>query len=302
MQMRKNLSSPKDHIGKLSVLLTGVLLVWWYMIMQNIGDAKNPWVRIHEIKQKQVSTEWSNSSEIIVDNSKEIPKQSADKQDREEIESDNKEVIAELESGEKKDPGQEITADLPTEMNLAVPFFPQAPDADWSLPWKEACEEASLVLAAYYLNDQELSKEQFKKDIIAMVAIEKEMFGDIVDTNVEQTAQVFERYYGIGTTKIIDNPTVEQIKAELVQWHPIVAPFAGRELGNSFFTNGGPRYHMLVIRWYDAKYFYTNDVWTKQGKNFPYNYATIMSALHDFVKPEDGEMIDGAKRILVLRI
>jgi hypothetical protein len=40
---------------------------------------------------------------------------------------------------------------------------------------------------------------------------------------------------------------------------------------------------MLVIRGYDEKYFYTNDVGTRLGENFPYAYAVIMDALHDLV-------------------
>jgi hypothetical protein len=120
--------------------------------------------------------------------------------------------------------------DLPDEMNLAVPFYAQAPDEDRSLPRKEACEEASLVLAAHYLNGEKLTKAQFKEDVLALVDLQYELFGDYVDTNVAETAQLFEAFYGIGTTEIIDNPTIEQIKAELVQGHPIVAPFAGKKL------------------------------------------------------------------------
>jgi hypothetical protein len=87
-----------------------------------------------------------------------------------------------------------------------------------------------------------------------------------------------------------------------VQGHPIVAPFAGKKLWNSHFTSGWPRYHMLVIRWYDEKYFYTNDVGTRHGENFPYTYATIMDALHDLVEVGAGDITEGAKRILVIRI
>jgi len=64
------------------------------------------------------------------------------------------------------------------------------------------------------------------------------MFGDYIDTNISQTAELFEEYYGLGKTLIIDNPTTEDIKYWLAQGNPIVAPFAGRELGNSHFTDG----------------------------------------------------------------
>ena len=155
--------------------------------------------------------------EIIVDTSKNIPEPSADKQEKKEIEADNEEVIDEIEGLNDADTKEINAADLPKEMNLAVPFFPQAPDEDRSLPRKEACEESSIVLAAYYLNGKKLTKAQFKEDILALVELEKQLFGDYVDTDVAQVAKLFEAFYGIGTTEIIDNPTIEQIKAELVQ-------------------------------------------------------------------------------------
>ena len=146
------------------------------------------------------------------------------------------------------DAGKTVDDILPESINLNIPFYAQAPEGDWSLPWKEACEEASITLAAYYMKDQPLSLEQFKEDILNLVALEEEMFGKYIDTNVQETAEVYEAYYGIGTTRILEDPTIEDLKTELAQGHPIVAPFAGRELGNSYFTDGGPRYHMLVIK------------------------------------------------------
>lgn len=38
-------------------------------------------------------------------------------------------------------------ANLPEKINLDIPFFSQAPDGDRTLPWKDACEEASITLA-----------------------------------------------------------------------------------------------------------------------------------------------------------
>ena len=41
---------------------------------------------------------------------------------------------------------------LPKELNLAMTFYSQAPFVDWSEPWQNACEEASILLVAntYY--------------------------------------------------------------------------------------------------------------------------------------------------------
>lgn len=245
-----------------------------------------------------IDTEGTDLPEIIVNESVDIPKPKASDKDLAEVREENKELIEDL--AEVQSTEQIATIGLPNEVNLDIPFFAQAPDGDWSLPWKEACEEASLALAAAYLTDERLSKSEFKQQILDMTGIEENQFGTYIDTNMEQTAQLFEQYYGIGTTKIIDNPTIEQIQSELASGHPIIAPFAGKKLGNSYFTNGGPRYHVLVVRGYDEKYFYTNDVGTKRGENFPYDHDTFMYALHDLVPDGTGDIETGAKRILVL--
>jgi len=46
---------------------------------------------------------------------------------------------------------QQIQNDiLLSEINLPVPFTPQAPHANWAMPYKEACEEASALMAIRY--------------------------------------------------------------------------------------------------------------------------------------------------------
>lgn len=284
----------------LSILVIGFAVIQIYFDTKK--ESIDQWLHADQIDQKNINTEGTDLPEIIVDTTKEIPEPEAEEQEKEEIDTENEEVIAELEDIENDDTRVVVAENLPEEINLAIPFFAQAPDGDWALPWKEACEEASIVLAAYFLNGKKLTLAQFKEDVFAIVKLENQLFGDYIDTTIEQTAEVFEKFYGIGTTKIIDNPTIEQIKAELVQGHPIVAPFAGKKLGNSYFTSGWPRYHMLVIRWYDDTYFYTNDVGTKHGENFPYTYATIMDALHDLVREGEWDISEGAKRILVLSL
>jgi len=189
---------------------------------------------------------------------------------------------------------------LPESINLDIPFYTQAPEGDRSLPWKEACEESSIILAAYFMNNESLWLTEFKQEVYNLVDLQNEMFGKYIDTSVAETKELFDAYYGIWRTQIIDNPTIEEMKYHLAQWHPIVAPFAWKLLGNSNFTNGWPRYHMLVIKGYDDEYFYTNDVWTKRGKDFPYTYDVIMNSLHDLVPVWAWDITNGAKRILVL--
>jgi len=190
---------------------------------------------------------------------------------------------------------------IPDEVNLEVTFYPQSPDANWSLPWKEACEEASIIQAYYYVQDRELSKETFKNEILSIVDVQENILGKYIDTSMSETAQFLEEYYDYTDYEIIDNPTIDNMKNELAQWHPIIAPFAGKELWNSFFTNGGPRYHVLVIVWYKDGFFITNDVGTSRGENFAYSYETIMDAMHDLVPVWEWDILDGEKRILVMK-
>ncbi len=185
--------------------------------------------------------------------------------------------IAEADDAKDAEP-----ATLPDSINLDVPFYPQAPDADWDMPWQEACEEASIVLAYHYFSDEALSKEQFKKDVLGLVDWQNEHFGDYEHSTVNQTAEMLEGYFGFTDYRILENVSIEDMKKELATGHIIVAPFAGRMLGNPFYSGEGPYYHMMVIKGYDQTNFITNDVGTKRGLNFIYPYQTIMNSLHDY--------------------
>lgn len=188
--------------------------------------------------------------------------------------------------------------ELPESINLDVPFFPQAPDADWSLPWKEACEEASITLAHYFFKSEPLTKEKFKEEVLNLVEWQKKNFGQYIDTDIEDTAEMLKEYYAHFNFEIIEDPTVEQIKERLAQGFPVVAPFAGRKLGNPFFSGQGPYYHMLVIKGYDSEHFITNDVGTRRGQDFNYTYETIMEAMTDWGTLD----LDlGVKKVLVVK-
>ena len=133
--------------------------------------------------------------------------------------------------------------------------------------------------------------------MLALIEVEKKLFNNYIDNTIAELQQVYQSYYNHWTSKMIDNPTIDQIKEELSQGNIIVAPFAGRELQNPHFSGSGPRYHMLVIRWYDETYFYTNDVGTLHGENFAYTHDIIINAMHDLTS---WDISQGAKRMLVI--
>ena len=190
---------------------------------------------------------------------------------------------------------------LPPSVQLDLPFYAQAPDANRNQPRQDACEEASIILPAYWLNKKPLSKERFRQDILNLVSLQNQMFGSYVDTTIAQTQQLYDTYYGIWTTKILHDPTEHDLRRELAYWHPIVAPFAGKLLGNPNYSNWGPRYHMMVLVGYDHDwYFITHDVGTRQGAYYRYSQEVIFEALHDFVPVSIWPITIGAKRVLVL--
>ncbi len=190
------------------------------------------------------------------------------------------------------------TTSTTAEINLPIDFYSQAPYADWSMPYQEACEEASLILAYNYVQDIEMSKEEFHEELLRLIEWETEYFGSYEHTTVEETAKMLEQFYGFTSWKIIENPSVEDLQAELSAGNPIVAPFAGRMLGNPNFTGEGPYYHMLVIKGFDNTYFITNDVGTRLGENYQYTHEILMDALHDWHDTDISTL--GEKKVLVL--
>ena len=119
-----------------------------------------------------------------------------------------------------------------------------------------------------------------------MVDWENEHFGYYESTPVEQVVELYKGYFADAfDVKVIEDPTVDDLKQELAQGHLIVGPFAGRMLGNPFYSGEGPYYHMMVIKGYDETHFITNDVGTRRGENFIYDYQTILDAMHDYKEP-----------------
>lgn len=186
------------------------------------------------------------------------------------------------------------------EINLAVPFTVQAPVGDWGQPYQDACEEASvLMVKEYYANGPSVIDTNIAiKEILAMVALEDELFGYNIDTTVAETVLFAEKMYGL-KAEILENPTVAQLKARLDKGQPIIFPAAGRVLKNPYFTPPGPLYHMAVIRGYTKNnQFIVNDPGTKRGNAFLYSFDTIMNAIHDW--NGEADILEGKKLVLIL--
>jgi hypothetical protein len=188
-------------------------------------------------------------------------------------------------------------SDLPSEINLDVPFFTQAPDGNWSLPWQEACEEASVILAYHYASGIPLDLDLYKKELRDLFEWENRNFGDYKDTTIDQTAQMIREFWGFDRVRVVADPTVDQIKRQLAQGNPVVAPFSGRDIKNPFYSNRGPYYHMMVIKGYDSANFITNDVGTRKGANYRYPFVHLMSVMHDW---DEEDVRWGTKKVIIL--
>ena len=192
---------------------------------------------------------------------------------------------------------------LPASINLAVPFTSQAPHGSWTEPYQEACEEASVYMVEqYYAGEREgvINPDKADLDLLNIVAFEEELFGYYEDTTAEQTGTFAELMFGFSNVILIEDPTVEDIKAQLAAGYPVIVPAAGRLLGNPYFTAPGPVYHMLVIRGYTVgNKFIVNDPGTRHGEAYLYDFETIMSAMHDW--NGGGEITGGRKVVLVIQ-
>ncbi|MBI2426705.1 MAG: C39 family peptidase [Candidatus Kerfeldbacteria bacterium] len=190
--------------------------------------------------------------------------------------------------------------ELPPSVLLDVPFTSQAPHADWSLPYKEACEEAAMLML-HLANKKvaSISADDADQAIKDLVAYEVKIFGFYEDTTAEQTVEFAEKFYD-ESYSVIENPTLEDMKKKLAAGKPIAAPMAGQLLGNPYYTAPGPVFHYLVIRGYDdtTSEFITNDPGTRRGELYRYSYDTILNAMHDWPGSEE-KMTTGAKVIIV---
>ena len=163
-----------------------------------------------------------------------------------------------------------------------VPFAPQAPFANWDSPFDEACEEASMIMVDRYYRGLSLTNSLMNSEIIKLIDWQTGR-GYQVDLTAKETQEVLLNFFGL-TSRLLIDPTVDDIKKELDQGNLIIVPAAGRELGNPYFTPPGPIYHMLVIIGYDdnTQEFITNDPGTKRGEKFRYHYQTLLNANHNW--------------------
>lgn len=224
---------------------------------------------------------------------------------------ERRQLIAEQESVEKPTPVKPTPASsskaaslapasssLKAEVNWDVPFTPQAPTGNWDPPFNEACEEASVLMVLRYFHDEPIASPSDADSAIRALAAANEQLGFPIDDTAAQVVELINSQDSSLDVTLLENPTVDQLKKALSDEKLIIVPAQGQELGNPYFRQPGPPYHMLVLRGYTKDgHVITNDPGTKRGEEYVYTWDKLLSAVHDW---NGGDVKNGRKVVIVI--
>lgn len=184
---------------------------------------------------------------------------------------------------------------------LKVPYVSEAPSGNFSGPWKNACEEASMTMVEkYYLGEKSVGIQE-AEDFMAMLFDKEDvLYGSNKNTDAAQTAEIINGYSSYNAVVTAD-PAIEEIKKELEQNRPVISLHRGFDLQNEniTFLATGSSYHMMVIIGYDdeTREFVTNDPGDlKEGAGRRYGYDLFMASIHDY--DYSGNKADGPARVI----
>lgn len=202
-----------------------------------------------------------------------------------------------------KPPTVPVPAEVfPAALRLDVPFLSQAPKKNWAMPYQEACEEASvLMVQAYFAGKQtNFTPDDGDQAILSIVDWAARQYGpELVDMTAAEVATMVEGYMPELEARVKPLKTADDIRRELAKGYPVILPADGKRLENPRFRNGGPRYHMLVIKGYleDGRWI-TNDPGTQYGENFLYSTENLLDSAHDW---NGGDVSNGASVMVVVK-
>jgi len=191
---------------------------------------------------------------------------------------------------------------LPVKVYLPVPFLCQAPYGNWNQPWQDACEEAAIIMAMYYVRGGALDRKSGNQEILDLVRFQEKNWGGHHDLTAAETARLIKDYYKYNNLEVRYNIQVEDMKKELAAGNIVITPMAGRLLGNPYYTSPGPVYHYMLFKGYDEGRgeFLTNDAGTKRGKNYRYKYKVAYNAIHDWTGSKQ-TISRGKKAMIVVK-
>ena len=196
---------------------------------------------------------------------------------------ENVEVILE---SPKQDDKNEIVPNPPsqtkTEINLKVPFIIQSPDQKWEGIYKEACEEASLLMVYGFLENKDITVDFAMTQIAEMINWGNENITESEDLTADQTLELARGFYKL-SGEVVKLNSIDDIKKIVSGGSPVILPALGRELKNPNFKVPGPIYHMLVVKGFTKDgLIITNDPGTRKGKDYLYNPEILFNAIADW--------------------
>ena len=185
----------------------------------------------------------------------------------------------------KKTPQKIVPTAEAAEVTLQVPFSTQAPNDSWSR--NEDCEETSITMANAFLTgttEDKLPADAAQFAIDNLKAWEGLNLGYNADTGADATTKMAEGAFGL-TVSQVQNFTEDDLKAALEGGHPVLLPINAQLLGKAQYANGGPLYHMIVVRGFKGSggnTFIVNDPGTTGGDGNEYPFATLQAASADW--------------------
>jgi len=193
---------------------------------------------------------------------------------------------------------QSSAPNSPNQILIKVPFTSQAPFGVWDNLHNEACEEAALIMAEHWLNQQPLTSHQAEQEILAAVDWQIKNWGGHYDLPAEKIISLAQDFFKIKNIHLVNQPTIDNIKDELNQGNLVLVPMAGRLLKNPYYRQPGPVYHILVVKGYTDKIIITNDAGTRRGEGFSYSYQNFFAAIHKwaYAAPDFGLNITKAQQ------
>ena len=133
---------------------------------------------------------------------------------------------------------------------LDVPFTAQAPTANWDDPrQQDGCEEASLLMAWAWVNKwPSINPQDAEKTIIEMSEFEKSEYGNYLDLNAADTAQLMKDFFKYDKTEVQYDITIDDIKKELIEGNLVIVPANGKRLENASNVVDHPTERLDVLR------------------------------------------------------
>ncbi len=186
--------------------------------------------------------------------------------------------------------------------NLDIAFFPQAPKKVWDVLHEDYCEEAALLGVHAFLQNKKYTIDQMEQELSKMYDWQMKNFGYFESTELAMVERIAREYLGYKNVRIIENPTLDMIRDEVAAGRPVIVPANGKMLKNPYFKNGGPMFHMYIIRGFTANGdVITNDPGTQHGENYVYKKDVVMAALRDWDHGQDKTRVaTGIPRVLVI--